>query len=42
MEYDRGAWKLKNSSNISYSSYDTIENIYPDEGVWIRESLILK
>lgn len=36
-KYDRGAWKQRNSSNISYDSFDTIENIYPDEGVWIRK-----
>ena len=36
-KYDRGAWKQRNSSNISYDSFDFIENIYLDEGIWIRK-----
>jgi len=35
-KYDRGIWKQKNSLNFSFDKIDTIENIYPSEGVWIK------
>jgi len=36
-KYDRGVWKQKNSSQVSYSNIDNIEELYLDEGFWIRK-----
>ena len=36
-KYDRGIWKQRRSNKILCDGIDYIENIYKDEGIWIKK-----